>query len=105
MPESILAVDSRAIQLSLTILEERYRTLQEIGERHFEAWEKQEAELTHQLAAQAETLQQTQTARDQLVARVQGLEGELAALKAERDGLVAGLHRLRLVARPAGQSL
>ena len=85
MPESILAVDSRAIQLSLTVLEERYCTLQEIGERRFEAWAKHEAGLKQQLAAQAETLQQMQTARDEQAARVQGLEGEVALLKAERD--------------------
>ena len=105
MPESILAVDSLAIQRCLTVLEDRYRELQEIGERRSEAWKKEDAELKQQLAVQAETLQQTQTARDALTARVQGLEGDLAALKAERDGLVAGLHRLRHVARPAGQQL
>jgi septation ring formation regulator EzrA len=95
MAESILAVDSRAIQHSLTILEDRYQQLREIGERRFEAWEKQEAELKQQLAAQAETQQQAQTARDRLAATLQALEAELEALKAERDGLVAGLHRLR----------
>ena len=85
MTQSILAVDSLAIQRSLTVLQERYRELREIGEKRFEACEKQEAELKQQLAAQAETLQQTQNARDEQAARVQGLEGEVAALKAERD--------------------
>ena len=69
------------------------------------AAEQSAAEMQQQLATQAETLQQTQTTRDGLAAKLQGLEGELAALTAERDGLVAGLHRLRHVARPAGQPL
>jgi chromosome segregation ATPase len=92
MLESILAVDSLAIQRSLMILEDRYRELREIGEKRFEAWEQEKAaaqqsatELKQQLTAQAETLQQTQTARDEQAARVKGLEGELATLKGERD--------------------
>jgi len=105
MLKSIIAVDSLAIQRSLTILEDRYRELREIGEKRFEAWQNEEAELQKQLAAKAETLQQAQTSRDELAARVQGLEGEVAGLKVERDGLVAGLHRLHHVARPAGQTL
>lgn len=62
------------------------------------------AELEQQLAAQAETLQQTQMARDEQAARVQGLEGELAKLTGERDGVVAGLQRLRHLAHPAGRT-
>lgn len=42
-------------------------------------------ELIQQLAAQAETLQQTQKARDEQTARVKALESELAALLAELD--------------------
>ena len=85
MLQSILAVDSLAIQRSLTILEDRYRELREIGEKRCEAWEKEKRELKEQLTAQAETLQQVQTARDEQVARVKGLEDELASLKGERD--------------------
>ena len=98
-------MDSIAIKRSLTILEERYRELRAIGEKRFEAWQNEEAELKKQLAAQAETLQQTQTARDELTARVQGLEDKVAGLKVQRDGLVAGLHRLHHVSRYARQSL
>ena len=85
MLQSILAVDSLAIQRSLTILEDRYRELREIGEKRFEAWEKEKREMKQQLTAQAETLQQTQPARDEQLAKVKGLDGELASLKAERD--------------------
>ena len=158
MLESILTVDSLAIQRSLTIFEDRYRELREIGEKRFEAWEKESAdlkqqltaqadslqqaqkarddhaaklktleadlatlkgerdaaakekatalqsatELKQQLSAQAETLQQAQTARDEQTAKVKGLEGELATLKAQRDGVVAGVQRLRHLAHSAG---
>ena len=81
MLQSILAVDSLAIQRSLTILEDRYRELREIGEKRFEAWGKETADLTQQLAAQSETLQQAQHARDEQAAKLQGLQTELAALK------------------------
>ena len=56
MAESILALDSLAIQRSLTILEDRYRELREIGKKRFEAWEKESADLKQQLTAQAETM-------------------------------------------------
>ena len=78
-------MDSLAIQRSLTILEDRYRELREIGEKHFEAWDSEKADLKQQLAAQAEALQQTQQARDEQAARVQLLEGELVKLTSERD--------------------
>ena len=59
MLRSILALDSLAIQRSLTILEDRYREVREIGEKRFEAWEKEKGE-------------------------VKGLEDELATVKAQR---------------------
>lgn len=62
------------------------------------------AELKQQLSAQAETLQQAQKSRDEQAALVKTLEGELAILKAQQDGVVAGLQRLRHLAHPAGQS-
>jgi uncharacterized coiled-coil DUF342 family protein len=102
MAERILAVDSLAIQRSLTILEDRYRELRKIGEKRFEAWEKESADLKQQLTAQADSLQQAQTARDEQTAKVKGLEGELATLKAQRDGVVAGVQRLRHLAHSAG---
>ena len=67
MLQSILAVDSLAIQRSLTILEDRYRELREIGEKRFEAWEKEKRELKQQLSAQAETLQQLEALADALL--------------------------------------
>ena len=101
MLKSILAVDSLAIQRSLTILEDRYRELLQIGERRFEAWEGETTELKQQLADQSEKLQQAQKARDEQIARVKGLEAELIKLKMDREGIVAGLQRLRHAARGA----
>jgi len=85
MLKSILAVNSLAIQRSLTILEDRYRELREIGEKHFEALDSEKADLKQQLAAQAETLQQTQKARDEQAAKLDSLEANLVSLKDERD--------------------
>ena len=88
MLQSILAVDSLAIQRSLTILEDRYRELREIGEKRFEAWEKEKGDLQEQLRAQAETLQQVQTARDEQTSMVKGLEGEMSVLKSDLAAVV-----------------
>ena len=95
MCESILAVDSLAIQRSLTILEDRYRELREIGARRHEAWEKENTDLKQQLAAQSETLQQIKEARDEQAARAQVVEGELATLKSERDDALGNVREAR----------
>ena len=95
MCESIFAVDSLAIQRSLTILEDRYHELRESGERRHEAWEKENTELKQQLAAQSETLQQIKETRDEQAARVQVVEGELAALKSERDDALGNVREAR----------
>ena len=55
-------MDSLAIQRSLTILEDRYRQLREIGEKRFSTWDKENADLKQQLAVQAESLQHSQIA-------------------------------------------
>jgi len=85
MLQSLTAVDSLAIQRSLTILEDRYRELREIGEKRFQAWEKESGELKEQLVAQAEALQQVQAARDAEAARAESLAEELAALMEQKQ--------------------
>jgi len=80
MLQGILAVDSLAIQRSLTILEVRY-------------CEREKGELKGQLAAHADKLQQTEKARDDQVARAKSLVSELFVLKAEHSHVVAGLQR------------
>lgn len=81
-------MDNLAIQRSLTVLEDRYRELLEMGETRFQALEAEKAaasksaeELKQQLAAQTEAVQQAQKARDELMARVKDLEGETAQLR------------------------
>jgi len=88
MLQSLTAVDSLAIQRSLTILEDRYRELREIGEKRFQAWEKESGELKEQVVAQAEALQEVKRARDAEAARAESLGEELASLTVERDGVV-----------------
>ncbi|MBD1194710.1 hypothetical protein, partial [Vulcanococcus sp. Clear-D1] len=78
MVKSILAVDSLAIQRSLTLLEDRYRELREIGQKRFEVWEAESADLKQQLAAQSAQAAEVKQARDQQAERVKALETEKA---------------------------
>ena len=92
-------MDSLAIQRSLTILEDRYRELREIGEKRFESLEKEKAELKQQLSSQAEALQQAQQTRDEQAAQIQALGNELAQLQDRQAVAAAGLQRLRQLTR------
>ncbi len=87
--KSYLAVDSLAIQRSLTILEDRYRQLREIGEKRFATWDNENADLKQQLAVQAESLQHSQIASDEQAHHLKALDAELAALKADHIDLTA----------------
>ena len=82
-------MDFLAIQRSLTILEDRYWELREIGEQRFAALEAEKFELQQQLNSQGKALQQMQKAHNEQALRVQVLEGELVTLKAECDAAVA----------------
>jgi chromosome segregation ATPase len=66
-------VQTFSIQRSLTILQDRYRELREIGEKHRLAWEMEEAILRQNL--------------DEVRAEKQGLEMELGEVRGEKDGL------------------
>ena len=55
--ESITALDSLAIQRSLTLLEDRYRELREIGEKRHQTWEHEKADLQQQLSNKDSALQ------------------------------------------------
>jgi chromosome segregation ATPase len=66
-------VDTLAIQRSLVILEDRYRELREIGEKHRQTWEAKEASLRGDLAV--------------LMAEKEGLERELVEVRGEKEGL------------------
>ena len=76
MVKSILAVDSLAIQRSLTLLEDRYRELREIGQKRFEGWEAEISELKQQLAEQSAQAAEAKQACDQQAERVKALEAE-----------------------------
>ena len=76
MFKSILAVDYLAIQRSLTLLEDRYRELREIGQKRFEAWETESTGLNQQLAEQSAQAAEAMQARDQQAERVKALEAE-----------------------------
>jgi len=92
--KSILAVDNLAIQRSLTVLEDRYRELREMGEKRFQALEADKAataksaeELQQQLSAQTDALQELQRRESRLEKIRQAkaeLEAETAAAQARR---------------------
>jgi chromosome segregation ATPase len=71
-------VDSLAIQRSLTLLEDRYRELREIGEKHFQAWEAERADLLQQLSARADDLASAQASH----------QAELNTTKQDNDRLL-----------------
>lgn len=83
MVESLHEVDSLALQRSLIVLEERYRELREIGQRRFEAWEKENAELKQQLDVLGRTLEGEKEAFNKLADRMHELETELAQKSAD----------------------
>jgi chromosome segregation ATPase len=74
-------VDTLAIQRSLVILEDRYRELREIGEKHRQTWEAKEASLRGDLAV--------------LMAEKEGLERELVEVRGEKEGLERELVEVR----------
>ncbi len=79
-------MDSLVIQRSLTLLEDRYRELREIGQKRFEAWEVEATELKQQLAAQSAQAAEARQVRDQQAERVKALEADkVAAAKAAED--------------------
>ena len=69
--KNILDVNSLAIQRGLTILEDRYRELKEIGKKRFEAWEKEKRDMRQQVA--------------ELKQQLEAKEGELQEVVRERD--------------------
>ncbi len=91
-------MDSLAIQRSLTLLEDRYRELQEIGQKHFVAWDAEITDLKQQLAAQSAQAAEARQARDQQAERVKALEAELAQQTGNLAAMAEALQRLRQLA-------
>ena len=75
------AVDTLAIQRSLTILEDRYRELREIGQKHRQAWEVEESSIRESLA--------------DFRGEKEGLEGELIDAREESELLLLQLHQVQ----------
>jgi chromosome segregation ATPase len=84
MLQSILAVDSLAIQRSLTLLEDRYRELREIGEKHVQAWEAERTDLLQKLSARADDLAATKASH----------QAELNISKQDNDRLQSELNTI-----------
>jgi hypothetical protein len=73
-------MDSLPFQRSLTLLEDRYRELREIGQKRFDAWETEVNALKGQLSEQAKQLREEQQGREREVERVKALEAGSAEL-------------------------
>ena len=76
-----------SIQRSLTILQDRYRELREIGEKHRLAWEMEEAILRQNLDEVRAEKQGLEMELGEVRGEKQGLERELGELRGEKDGL------------------
>jgi len=74
-------VDTLEIQRSLTSLEDRYRELREIGEKHRQAWEAEETNLRANLA--------------EVRGEKEGLEKELGDACEESELLLLQLHQVQ----------
>ena len=90
MGKSIFFVDTLAIQRCLALLEDRYRELRETGEKWSEAWAAERANLEQQLSAQAASLHDAQTAREEQAVKLKDFELELRTLKSECDRVAEG---------------
>ena len=74
-------MDTLEIQRSLTSLEDRYRELREIGEKHRQAWEAAETNLRANLA--------------EVRGEKEGLEKELADARQDSELLLLQLHQVQ----------
>jgi len=88
MAESILAVDSLAIQRSLTLLEDRYRELRDRGEQRFKKYEAELSSIKEQRDGLQQELSSIKEQRD-------GLQRELSTIKEQRDGLQQELSSIK----------
>lgn len=96
------AVDSLAIQRSLTILEDRYRELRETGEQRFKKYEEELSSITEQRDGLQHELSSITDQRDGLQHELSvtseqrdALQTELNATKDQRDGLQHDIQEAR----------
>ncbi len=88
MTKSDPSVENLALQRSLTILEDSYRELREIGQKRFEVWDHEIAELKQQLDAQGEALERLQAELAEKSAALVDAEGALGAVSGSLRQLV-----------------
>jgi uncharacterized protein (DUF3084 family) len=89
-------MDSLAIQRSLTILEDRYRELREIGEKRFATFESESETLHGELRVAKEEKEGLAGELRVVKEEKEGLAGELRVAKEEKEGLAG---ELRVVKR------
>ena len=88
-------MDTLAIQRSLTILEDRYRELREIGEKHRQAWEAEETNLRANLAEVRGEKEGLEKELGEVRGEKEGLEKELGEVRGEKEGLQRELGEAR----------
>jgi chromosome segregation ATPase len=88
-------VDTLAIQRSLTILEDRYRELREIGQKHRQAWEVEESSIRESLADLRGEKEGLQKELGDVRGEKEGLEGELIDAREESELLLLQLHQVQ----------
>ena len=80
-------MDTLAIQRSLTILEDRYRELREIGEKHRQAWEAEVTSLPENLSDVRGEKEGLERELGKVRGEKEGLERELGKVRGEKEGL------------------
>ena len=88
-------MDTLAIQCSLTILEDRYRELREIGEKYRHARETEDESLRHNLEEVRGEKQGLERELGEVRGEKQGLERELIDAREESDLLLLQLHQVQ----------
>ncbi|MCP9802607.1 hypothetical protein KBY75_03385 [Cyanobium sp. T1G-Tous] len=88
-------MDTLAIQRSLTILEDRYRELREIGEKHRQAWQAEESSLRENLSDVRGEKEGLEKELGDVRGEKEGLEKELGDVRGEKEGLQKELGDVR----------
>ena len=88
-------MDTLEIQRSLTSLEDRYRELREIGEKHRQAWEAAETNLRANLAEVRGEKEGLEKELGEVRGEKEGLEKELTDARQESELLLLQLHQVQ----------
>jgi chromosome segregation ATPase len=88
-------VDTLEIQRSLTSLEDRYRELREIGDKHRRAWEAEETSLRTNLAEVRVEKEGLERELGEVRVEKEGLERELLDAREEEELLLLQLHQVQ----------